>query len=133
MIFNHSEHLQKLVLAQHGHAELLRFFELGAASSPATTKSVFFDTEPVTLPPCAVISSVAACRPMEDSVPVSTTVLPANSPPSETLSHPLLQQSIPQPISGFGIKEGADRCGDDAADIGDGKQLLFRCSAHLFQ
>ena len=49
------------------------------ASSPATTKWVFFDTEPATLPPAASISARASSRPSVGRVPVSTRVLPAST------------------------------------------------------
>src|SRR5262249_32175787 len=47
------------------------------AVSPATTKSVFFDTQDATLPPRPVISSLASSLVRFGSVPVSTTVTPA--------------------------------------------------------
>src|SRR5436190_8827595 len=48
------------------------------ALSPATTKSVFFDTDDATLPPRPVISSLASSLVRPGRVPVSTTVTPAS-------------------------------------------------------
>src|SRR6185436_1819291 len=47
------------------------------ASSPATTKSVFLDTEPATLCPLASSAVLAASRVMPASVPVRTNVFTA--------------------------------------------------------
>src|SRR6202012_2692711 len=46
--------------------------------SPATTKPVFFDTDPVTLPPAARTASAASSRLSSGSDPVITTVTPAS-------------------------------------------------------
>src|SRR6266480_236166 len=57
------------------------------ALSPATTKSVFFDTDDATLPPRPVISSLASSLVRPGRVPVSTTVTPASgraSPPDRS-------------------------------------------------
>src|SRR5512133_2891880 len=56
------------------------FSSFDPASSPATTKSVFLLTLPLTLPPAASIRAVASSRFNWGSVPVSTNVLPANAP-----------------------------------------------------
>src|SRR5271165_860114 len=53
---------------------------LEPASSPATTKSVFLLTLPLTLPPSASIFAAASSRLSVGNVPVSTKVFPANSP-----------------------------------------------------
>ena len=58
----------------------MAFFSLLPASSPATTKSVFRDTLPDTLPPRRSTSSLACSRVRAPRVPVSTTVLPAKGP-----------------------------------------------------
>src|ERR1700684_1497785 len=50
--------------------------------APATTKPVFFDTEPDTFPPRVVIASAASPLVRPDSVPVMTTVTPASGPPA---------------------------------------------------
>src|SRR3546814_3686179 len=50
------------------------------AASPATRKLVFFDTLPAALAPSASSFSFASSRPIEDSVPVRTTVLPSSGP-----------------------------------------------------
>src|SRR5262249_46881958 len=57
-------------------ATALSYLEPGL--SPATTKSVFFDTEDATLPPRPVTASLASSRVRPASVPVITTVTPAS-------------------------------------------------------
>src|SRR6267378_409555 len=47
------------------------------ASSPATTKSVFFDTDPATLWPFASSAARASSRVIDDRLPVSTNVRPS--------------------------------------------------------
>src|SRR6202034_1511668 len=51
--------------------------------APATTKPVFFDTEPDTFPPRVVIASAAASLVRPASVPVMTTVPPASGPAAD--------------------------------------------------
>src|SRR5215471_2621200 len=62
-------------------ATALSYFD--PALSPATRKSVFFDTDPVTFPPRLVIASAASSRVIPSSVPVMTTVTPASGPAPE--------------------------------------------------
>src|SRR5207245_1796855 len=54
----------------------LAFFSLDPASSPATTRSVFRETLPDTLPPRRSISALASSRDSFTREPVSTTLLP---------------------------------------------------------
>src|SRR5689334_9550706 len=63
---------------------LFAFSSLLPASSPATRKSVDFETEPVTRPPAVSIISVAFVLLMVGKVPVMTTVFPLNTPPAAT-------------------------------------------------
>src|ERR1700683_622445 len=62
--------------------------------APATTKPVFFDTEPDTFPPRVVIASAASSLVRPASVPVMTTVTPASGPPAAE-SPP----SFPSPVA----------------------------------
>lgn len=62
------------------------FFSFVPASSPATTRCVFLDTNPDTFPPRRSISAFASSRDRRASVPVSTSVLPANEPLASTCS-----------------------------------------------
>src|SRR6185437_9837167 len=65
------------------------------ASAPATTKLVFFDTEPETLAPSASSFSFAASRPSDCRVPVSTMVCPSSgSSPAAAGELPLEGQTI---------------------------------------
>ena len=52
------------------------------AASPATTKAVFLLTEDAGLPPLRAIRSSASFRESVGSVPVTTMLMPANTPPS---------------------------------------------------
>jgi hypothetical protein len=52
------------------------------ASSPASRKSVDFDTDPVTLPPAASIIAVAFDLLNVGNVPVMTKVCPLSGPPA---------------------------------------------------
>jgi len=54
---------------------------LEPASAPAGTKSISLLTPPATLPPTASIFAVASSRDSAGSVPVSTNVFPAKTPP----------------------------------------------------
>ncbi len=56
----------------------MSYFDPGLA--PATTKSVFFDTEPATFPPRRCTASAASSLVSPSSVPVITTVTPASGP-----------------------------------------------------
>src|SRR6185437_10286740 len=56
------------------------FASFEPAPGPATTKSVFFDTEPAGLPPAARIAASASSRLQPSIDPVMTTVLPVNGP-----------------------------------------------------
>src|SRR5258708_5057282 len=51
------------------------------APGPATTRSVFFDTEPATLAPSDSARALASLRLIFSSVPVKTTVLPPTGEP----------------------------------------------------
>src|SRR3984957_15732882 len=73
---------------------------LDPAFDPATTKLVFFDTEPDTFPPSAWIASAASSLVRPSSVPVSTTVTPASGPPA----------AAPASSRGGGTKPGVDSC-----------------------
>src|SRR6185312_13055053 len=63
------------------------------ASSPATTKLVFFETEPETLPPAASMRSLASSRVRVGSVPVRTKVRPARAVPITFFSARMLRPS----------------------------------------
>src|SRR5690606_10824428 len=62
------------------------FSSLLPASSPATTKSVFFDTEPLVFPPACLMRASASLRLSVGSVPVMTKVLPATPSTSSRFS-----------------------------------------------
>ncbi len=55
------------------------FLSLEPASSPTTTKSVFFETLPETVPPISRMMSPASSRDSDESLPVSTNVFPRDS------------------------------------------------------
>ena len=54
-------------------------FSLEPAPGPATTRSVFFDTEPETFAPSRSAWALASSRVMRSRAPVKTTVLPATA------------------------------------------------------
>ena len=54
----------------------LALVSLLPAASPATTKEVLEETEPLTLPPAVLILSLASSRESVGSVPVRTKVSP---------------------------------------------------------
>ena len=64
-------------LVDHLDAEFGASLSLEPAPGPATTRSVFFDTEPATLAPSRSAIAFASSRVIRSSEPVNTTVLPA--------------------------------------------------------
>ena len=54
------------------------FANFDPAASPATKKSVFFETEEDVLPPCSAITSETPSRVKSSSEPVTTKVSPAS-------------------------------------------------------
>ena len=78
-----SEHARNRVSSSTATPSSRALSSLRPASAPATTKSVFFDTEPATLPPRGLDQLLAPRRAScAGSVPVSTKVLPASGPRS---------------------------------------------------
>ena len=75
--------------------------------SPTTTKSVFFDTEPLTLPPASCTASVAPSRDHPSTVPVMTTVTPSSG--RGPVSSALLGQSHARPRATSRRPRGASR------------------------
>ncbi len=106
------------------------FSSFDPASLPATTQSVFFDTDPATLPPSDSIISLASSRVSVGSVPVRTNVLPANAFGAASASPSLSGQSEAggeQAVDHLLVvrlgEEAVDALGDDRSDVGNGEQL----------
>jgi hypothetical protein len=107
------------------------FSSLLPASAPATTKSVFFDTEAVTFPPAVMISCPAPSRVSEGRAPVSTKTLPATAPApgrgcfAFAPAHPGGAQLFDDHLVVRLAAELANTLRDRRADVGNLLQLRF--------
>ena len=78
------------VRANHSSSEITSipssraFASFEPAPGPATTRSVFFDTEPATFAPKRSACALASSRVRRSSAPVKTTVLPATGDDDST-------------------------------------------------
>jgi hypothetical protein len=118
-------------LVEHRHLEARRLLALEPGDSPTTTKCVFLDTEPLTLPPSVVTASVAWSRENRSSEPVTTTVMPSSGRgPEATRSSSIRTPAVPPaahplavPVDGEPLGDGAR---DGRPDAVDRDQLLRR-------
>ena len=104
---------------------------LEPGDAPATTYDVFLDTEPVTLPPAAMIRSWASSRVRSGSVPVSTKVWSRSGPspgggPSCSRWSPICAQVVEQRAHLLVGELVVDQLGHDRADPGRLRDLLRR-------
>ena len=93
------------------------------APGPATSRSVFFETEPATLAPSRSAMALASSRVMRSSAPVKTTVLPATGDDVSTASSGVDLDLAQQRVDHLDIvrlgEEIDDGLGDDVADPAD--------------
>ena len=97
------------------------------APGPATTMSVFFETEPATLAPSRSAIALASSRVIFSSEPVNTIVLPATGLSLATCSSgsgvTSLEQRVEHLVVVLLLEELDDGVGDDLADAADGGEL----------
>ena len=120
-------------LVEHGTPSCSAFWSFDPGMAPATTAEVFFETEPVTLPPRVSIAALASSRLKPSSVPVTTTVTPASrslagppsgsgsasrTPAASSLATSRRLSSIRRPLP--------HRTGDLRTDAVDGGDLVLR-------
>ena len=97
------------------------------APGPATTMSVFFETDPATLAPSRSAMALASSRVICSSVPVNTTVLPATGDLDAAAStgSGVTCASRASSISSLWllVEELDDRIRDDVSDAADGGEF----------
>ena len=93
------------------------FFSLLPASSPATTKSVFFETLPETFPPRRSTSSLAWSRAQPDQAPGEDHRLPGERPPRAVLGRHGLYPGGEQRLDALTVPRLVEEGGDDPGHL----------------
>ena len=115
----------------------LAFASLDPGDSPATTKSVLRLTDPLTLPPAAVIISFAWRLVIPPRVPVSTKILPSYCPDffrsAKTICTPLFKDRLDGAQVVFLPEKAGNARGYHRTDALDLCQVLLRTTCQFIK